>query len=151
MKRANIELKLSKDHSVHKSNVTPLEAMILTAEHHKNAGGDPITVDEASVSETGTDVEVPGPEVDHDTIEVGADGKKFVKTVKQPSKVKKFVADNRTDDSELNRLRGIYGRAKVNYVASQVRDFPKDFKSASQKGVEISLPSGGLTNPTKII
>lgn len=51
MKQANVIVKLSKDHEVHLKGVTPLEAMLLTAEHHKNAGGNPIDVDEKSIEE----------------------------------------------------------------------------------------------------
>ena len=51
MKTANVVLKLSKDHEVPLSGVTPIEALLLTAEHHRNVGGCPVEIDEKSISE----------------------------------------------------------------------------------------------------
>lgn len=52
MKQATIHLRLSKEASVHKHNVTPIEALLLVAEHHKNAGGNPVEVDKATIKDT---------------------------------------------------------------------------------------------------
>jgi len=44
MKVASLMLRLDKSgHDVHKVDVTPAEALLLVAEHHANAGGDPIS------------------------------------------------------------------------------------------------------------
>lgn len=151
MKQANILLKLSKDHEVHLKGVTPVEAMLLTAEHHKNAGGNPVVVDETSIEDTHNLIEIAdGPEVDHDEIAVGADGKKYVKTTKVKSKIIKKVPDNRTDDQELSRLRTKYPANKLKVITTEVRNFPTDFKSATEKGVNLALPSGSLSS-TKVI
>lgn len=109
MKQANVLLKLSKDHEVHLSNVTPIEALLLTAEHHKNAGGNPLTLDETSIKDV-----------------------------------------TRTEDEELSRLRHKYPSSKLKVLTTEVRNFPTDFKQATEKGVNLALPSGSLSS-TKVI
>jgi len=55
MKTATIIVKLTKDHHVRKSGVTPIETMILAAEHNINSKGDPIevvAVDKTEVTRT---------------------------------------------------------------------------------------------------
>lgn len=50
MKLADVVIRLSKEgHDVPRSDVTPAELLLLVAEHHANAGGDPIV----SITETG--------------------------------------------------------------------------------------------------
>ena len=44
MKTASIVLMLSKDHHVPLNNVTPIQTLLLVAEHHKNCGGCPIDI-----------------------------------------------------------------------------------------------------------
>lgn len=149
MKQANILLKLSKDHEVHLTGVTPIEVLLLTAEHHKNAGGAPVVVDEKSIEETYHIEIVDGPEVDHDEIAVGPNGK-FVKTTKVKSKVEKKVPYARTEDEELSRLRRKYPANKLKILTTEIRNFPTDFKSAMEKGVNLALPSGSLSS-TKVI
>lgn len=52
MKTATIYLAQSKFGSnVLLKEVTPLEAILLTAEHHQNVGKEPVTVDESSITE----------------------------------------------------------------------------------------------------
>ncbi len=130
MKQATILLSLSKDHQVHKQRVTPIEAMILTAEHHRNAGGDPIVVDTTTLKDT---------ERKEVTSKQLPDGRNVEE--------EKWVPDNRTDDQEVDRLKNIYGPKKVNLVLGQVRTLPKDFKEASQKGVTLSTGVGLGSQP----
>jgi hypothetical protein len=49
MKEVDIKLKLTKDHEVFIKNVTPIEALLLTSLHHKNAGGNPIEYDKDTI------------------------------------------------------------------------------------------------------
>lgn len=44
MKVASVIVKLTKNHHVHKHGVTPIEALILAAEHNVNSQGDPLEV-----------------------------------------------------------------------------------------------------------
>ena len=53
MKIASAEVYMSKELSVLKSNITPIEALLLTAEHHQSYGKEPVIVDEKSVKDTG--------------------------------------------------------------------------------------------------
>jgi hypothetical protein len=99
--------------------VTPIEVLLLVAEHHKNNGGCPVEVQKDTVTEVKTEVEV-------------MEG--------TPPKVVKKLVD-RTDDDELGRLRARYGKAKVKALLSEVRTLPKDFDEALKKGIELVLPS----------
>ena len=55
MKEATIILNLSKEgHHVTKANVTPVEALLLVAEHHRNVGGNPIEVVKDTVKDVTT-------------------------------------------------------------------------------------------------
>lgn len=120
MKEATIVLKLTKDHEVIKTNVTPVEAMLLVAEHHGRAGGNPVTVDKATIKE----ISIPG--------EPGKDGKPTTRT--------------RTVDEELDRLRTKYNSAKVSALSGQVKDIPtEDFDKAVERGIKIALPNPRLS------
>lgn len=44
MKTATVIVKLTKDHHVHRAGVTPIEALILAAEHNIKSGSDPLEV-----------------------------------------------------------------------------------------------------------
>lgn len=105
-------VRLSKDHEVPRTGVTPIEAMLLVAEHNKNVGSSPIDVEEI------TDV--------------------------------KPIADNRTIDQELDRLRARYGSGKVKALISEVREMPTTFEAAVERGIKISLPSGAIST-TKLM
>jgi len=137
MKEATVIVKLSKDNQVTKFHVTPIEAMLLTAEHHRAVGDVPVVlVNEKEVTETTMLVEE---EVDNPH----KPGTKRRDLVRKPAK--------RTVDDELDRLRSIYGRKKVDVLSSQVRDLPtEDFKVAIDKGMKLSLPSSELSQ-TKLI
>jgi hypothetical protein len=53
MKQANITLKLTKDHHIHKVGVTPIEVTLLAALHGaNNTGENPVDVDEKSIADT---------------------------------------------------------------------------------------------------
>ena len=52
MKEASVVVHLSKDHNVVKHHITPLEALLLVAEHNRNYGACPVEIIE------GTEVEV---------------------------------------------------------------------------------------------
>lgn len=142
---------LTKDNHVHKKGVTPIEALYLVAEHHRNAGGNPIVVEPGSEKNTGH-FEDKVTEVDEDYVEVktGTDGK-VIKSV-ATHKVKKtstvWVEDKpeRTEDDEIARLRGKYIGAKLDAILLKVRNLPKTFEEAVKKGLELSLPSSSLTS-----
>jgi hypothetical protein len=132
MKQADVVVHLSKDLNVSKRNVTPLEALLLTAEHHRNVGG-PV-IDSDAADKAAKDIA--------DPVRDG-DGKPVVKDGKP-------VTQARNDDDELDRLRAIYGQAKVKAILTEVKNFPTDFKSACEKGVKIVLPSSPLSQ-TKLL
>lgn len=133
MKHVNgLEILLTKDHTVYRHGVTPLEALVLTAEHHRNAGGVVINAEFADKNAT----EIADPVFD-------AEGKQQVKDGKG-------VTKSRTDDEEINRLRMRYGANKMKAVMSEVRTIPTTYKEAVQKGVQLVLPSSALST-TKLI
>ncbi len=124
MKEATVTLKLTKDHEVHKYNVTPVEAMLLVSEHHKAAGGCPVEVDKATIK----DVLV---------VDLDKDGKT------------KFRA--RTIDEELDRLRTKYDPKKVGALSSQVREIPvDDFVKALEMGIKIAMPDQKFASETAL-
>lgn len=125
MKEATILLKLTKDHEVHKTNVTPVEAMLLVSEHHKAAGGCPIEVDKSTIKDI--------------VVSESKDAKGNV------------VKVSRTVDEELDRLRGKYNSKKVGALSAQVRDIPTDdFDKALAMGVKIAMPDNKFASETKI-
>lgn len=118
MKQASITLKLAKHgHDVYLKGVTPLEAMLLVAEHHRNSGEEPIVVDQASVTEAMVDVK---------------DAKGV--TTKRP----------RTEQEEIDRLRTKYAAKKVTAILAAQRDFPADFVKAVEAGVKVVIPNSPL-------
>lgn len=144
MKKADCIVKLSKDHEVILSGVTPIEALILVAEHHKNVGGNPVEVVKGTEGETGTAVPT---EVDEEVDGIVVkDGKKIVETTKR--KVTKLVVkpDNRTNDQELDRLRGKYSSKKIQSILTEVRDLPTTFELAIERGIRLKLPTGALVS-----
>ena len=52
MKQATVVLKLTRDNWTHVHNVTPIEALLLVAEHHKNSGGEPLVVEKDTIKDT---------------------------------------------------------------------------------------------------
>lgn len=134
MKEATIALSISKEHTYAKSNITPIEAMLLVAEHHKNFGDNPVKVDKDSIKEI-----VVQREVEKEVTEGS-------------SKVKRMVIEKstRTTDEELDRLRGKYANGKVEALMAKVRDMPDTFEAAIERGLKITLPTGALST-TKII
>lgn len=144
---------LTKDNHVHKKGVTPIEALYLVAEHHKNVGGNPIIVEAGSEKNTGH-FEDQVYEEDEDFVEVktGTDGKvvKSVATRKVKRTKTVWVEDKpeRTEDEEIQRLRGKYIGAKLDAILFRVRNLPKTFDEAFKKGIELSLPSGALSSHT---
>lgn len=125
MKEATILLKLTKDNDVHKHNVTPVEAMLLVSEHHRAAGGNPVTV----LKETVKDI--------------------VVETKDEKGVVKKGT---RSVDEELDRLRGKYNSKKIGVLSSQVRDIPTDdFEKALSMGIKIAMPESKFASETKLV
>lgn len=143
MKEANVLLSLSKDHQVHLKGVTPIEALLLAAEHHANAGGNPLQVDKESVKETGREVEE---EYEHEVDSVVSEGGvKKIKTEKVKAKRKVWKDHKRSVDEEISRLRGKYPAAKIRHILNEVKELPtEDFEKAIQMGINIVLPSGKL-------
>lgn len=151
MKQATCEVKMSKDQSVIKTNVTPVEALLLTAEHHRNVGGSPIDVHKDTIKD------VPSREVEEEYIVTPAVEAKpangNVPAVEAKAAVKgtRKKTISRSIDDECNRLRGIYGSAKVDSILTKVRDIPvDDFDKAVQLGTTIIFPSSKLSE-TKIL
>lgn len=118
MKEATILLRLTKDQEVVKNHVTPIEAMLLAAEHHKNSGGSPIEV----MKDTVVDIVVDGKD---------KDGK--------PTK------RSRTTDEELDRLRTKYAAVKVDAILTKVKDMPETYEAALERGMKFVMPSQSLT------
>ena len=135
MKQANITLKLSKDAEVHLTNVTPIEALLLVAEHHKNCGGNPVEI----VPGTVKDIVIPTegtpaiPEVKDAVGKVTQIGVAAV-----PAGVR-----SRTNDEEIDRLRAKYHFKKLDQIA-QVRDLPDTFEKAIERGIKLLLPTNAL-------
>lgn len=118
MKEATATIKLSKEHEVIRHGITPIEAMLLCAEHHLNVGACPVEIHEKTVKDI---------VVDTGTLK---DGKPVTRT--------------RTTDEELDRLRERYANNKVDTLLTKVRDFPEDFAKALERGIKISLPSNKM-------
>lgn len=180
MKEVDIKLKLTKDHEVFLKNVTPIEALILTSLHHKNAGGSPIEFEKGTEREIKVITKPAIPEKFEITpakravvkilpavvavAEVkDATGKVITPAITaQPEKIveispavhetKRILSEavpaetrDRTEDEEIDRLRGKYSSDKIDVVLQKIRDLPKDFETAIQKGVNLSLPSNRLS------
>lgn len=147
MKQANIRLKLSQGHDIGKKNITPIEALVLVSLHHQNAGGNPVTVI------PGTEHDIP--EVEVETIEPAIaevkspDGKTVLSPASPEKVVKRKVG--RTEDQELDRLRSIYGPAKVKNLLSEVKNLPTTFKDAIERGTKLQLGSSGMISQTKLM
>ena len=136
MKEATVDVKLSKDNSLRKTHVTPMEALLLAAEHNRNVGDVPVIVLKETIRET-TKLELV---LEADPHRPGAkrDGHKE-------------VPDKRSLDEELDRLRNRYGRAKVKAILSEVKELPtEDFDAAIKRGMNITLPSSELSQ-TKLV
>jgi len=133
MKLATVTLTLSKDgHHVTLHNVTPAELLLLVAEHHTNAGGNPVVKE--SLVETGDTTKV---EVEEDKDD-GKGGKTKVKVIK--------TVTGRTPAEEVARLRMKYAGNKVSALfQGAIPNMPKDFKEAQELGVKTALPSSKLT------
>lgn len=58
---------------------------------------------------------------------------------------------DRTEDQELDRLRGIYGPSKIKNLLSEVKNLPKDFKEAIDRGTKLQLGSTGMISQTKLL
>ena len=150
MKQAQIILHLSKEHSVPKNGVTPIEAMILTAEHHRNYGGNPIEVmpgteEDAKIIVPATP---PVPElVENVAAYKDKDGKDIPahkKVIRAGSLAKEASTRDRTEDEEILRLRRIYHGSKIDTILNKVRDLPKTFDDATTKGVGLQFPENKL-------
>lgn len=130
MKEATIQLSLSKDHTFTKHNITPLEALLLVAMHHKNFGDNPVKVEKETIKE----IQLGEIEVEE---EVTEGGKKVLKKAKRQR--------TRTFDEELDRLRSKYAPQKVDALAARVRDLPETYEAAIERGLKLVLPTGALS------
>lgn len=61
------------------------------------------------------------------------------------------VKPDRTEDQELDRLRSIYGPAKVKNLLSEVKNLPTTFKDAIERGTKLQLGSSGMISQTKLM
>jgi len=145
MKQASILLHLDKSgHSVPRHEVTPIEAILLVAEHHKNAGGNPVEV----IKDTVKDCPLVVTRVKK-MVKTG-EKKEGDKTIDITEERETEEKRGRTADEELNRLRSRYAAAKVDALSTRVREFPDDFEKAVQLGLQLSLPTKSLSE-TKLI
>lgn len=148
MKEATITLKLTKDHEVTKTKVTPIEAMLLVAEHHKNAGGNPVTVHKETIKECHSLAEEEY-DAEEDKI-VTEGGVKKIVTTKVKSKRTIEKPDKRSVDDEVNRLRFKYHKDKVNALSS-IRELPtEDFEKALQLGINLTVPTTKFASETQL-
>jgi hypothetical protein len=122
MKEASVVIKLSKESEVSRDHVTPVEAMLLCAEHHKNVGDCPVRVVEGTIKDV------------------------LVETGEKDAKTGKPITRPRTIDEELDRLKERYAINKVKALISEVKDIPTDdFAKALDRGMKIALPSNKMT------
>lgn len=119
MKQADLTVSITKGHDVPLRNVTPLEALFLVAEHHRNCGGCPIDKDQIK-----------------NVTEISIDDTKDGKPVKR----------TRTVDEETDRLRAKYNSRKIDFILQQVRDIPEDFPKALERGIKVAYPGGLMGN-----
>ena len=129
MIQASAKVRLTKDHEIYKTGLTPIQVLFLVAEHQHNVGDIPVIVDEKTITEI-----VIGEQEVEETV---GEGTKATKRI-----VKKPIT--RSIDQELDRLRRIYPAKKVEAMLTKVRDLPTDFKTAIERGMIISLPSEKL-------
>ncbi len=152
MKQATVTIKLSKDQDVVRENVTPIEALLLTAEHHRNVGGSPIEVHKDTIKDVGREEEYEHVVTPAIAAQPAANGKPAVEAV--PAKVekrKRWVKVEWSVDQECARLRGRYHGSKVDAILTKVRDIPTDdFEKAVQLGVTVVFPTNKLAE-AKII
>lgn len=142
MIEASITLLLYPGHSVEKHKVTPLEALLLTAEHHKNAGGNPITV------HPGTEKQIV---VKKPVTKPVSQGQKMVdgKLTEQFLDTEVEEIGTRTNNEEYARLRTKYHEKKVRAVIG-AGDPPATFKEALEQGIGLQIPTGGAIAETKL-
>ena len=119
MKLADIQLKIDKlGSTVPLVDVTPAEVLYLVADHHSNAGGDPIV----EIKEKGEAMTFTGEEKDG----------KPVKHLRSPSE-------------ELARLMTKYPNKKLAKVYAGFNPrMPETFDEARKGGIGTVLPSGNL-------
>lgn len=151
MKQTSIILHLSKEHSVPKKGVTPIEALILVAEHHRNYGGNPIEI--IPGTEEDAKILIPAqlavPQLVENVAEYKDTQGKVIpahsKVVREAKPAKEETKRDRTDDEEITRLRRTYHGSKLDTVLQKVRDLPKTFDEAVTKGTQISFPDNKLS------
>lgn len=144
MLEASVLLYLSKDHTITRHHVTPIEATLLVAEHQPNVGKCPIEVIAGTIKEL--------PEIkttEKKLVKVGTkkEGENEVDVMKE--KVVE-ITRSRTDDEELDRLRQRYAPNKVQAVASSAKQLPTTFEDAFALGGKISMPHNRLSE-TKLV
>jgi hypothetical protein len=159
-KVANIVLKMDKiGNSVPKNYVTPAEVMFLTADHHANAGGDPIvaleeielSTDEAGLKQAQIQLEKVEaqraavdedmnitPEVRHSRLE--SLNHSWQASQDAVAKWKNRLGLRKLDSSaEKRRLSAIYGGARVSRVfPGSIPALPETYEQAKMAGVASS-------------
>jgi hypothetical protein len=124
MKTASVTVRITDKHSVIKHRVTPIEVLLLAAEHKAAAGSDgPIVIDKSSIKD----------EKEYVSNEVA---------VVMSKGVEKPVVVPWTEDNELLRLRRHYSPAKL-AIFKEVRQLPTDFDDAIRKGTGLESPTTG--------
>jgi hypothetical protein len=148
MKQASITLKLSKDHSIEKSGITPLEAMFFVAEHHKNVGECPVVVI------PGTESDIKQERVETEQVKIRTDKVQDPKFPEDKTKTidmdvfeerPKKIIGTRTDNEEIFRLKQKYGVKKITALTTAFKDLPQTFAEALKLGVGVVLPTGSLS------
>lgn len=126
MKQANVDLKIDKFGStIPLTGVTPAELFYLVADHHQNAGGDPVV----TLTETGEAVTFTG------------EMKKNTKGVDEP------VLRPRSESEELARLRMKYPSNRLGKIfGGYAPRLPETFEEARKGGIGMVLPSNNLVD-----
>jgi hypothetical protein len=126
MKVATVTVRITDKHHVVKHGVTPLEVLLLAAEHKAAAGSDgPIVIHKDSIK----------------------DVKDFVKNqnaVEMSKGVEKPEVVPWTEDNELLRLRRFYSPQKL-AIFKEIRQLPTDFEDAIRKGMGVESPASGTS------
>lgn len=142
MKQASVHLKLNKNNTVHRHNVTPIEALLLVSEHHKLVGDNPVEVNKGTIAEAVTVDEVGPPELKEKEV-LNAMGAIVRPAIYGPGKVLK--SHPRTLDEEIDRLRRRYRTDVIDNILTKVRELPgENFDKAIEMGIRLTSPNTGM-------
>lgn len=146
MVQADCMVSMSKNHTVVLKGVTPIEALLLVAEHHRQVGGCPVELLTKPVPTRVVKTTTHIVKQDRKMTGKDAEGKEVdvMVSVDVPVVVEEVVEKDRTEDQEGDRLRQKYGAKKVDALFSKIRNLPKTFDEALSKGISVNLPTNGM-------